>query len=75
MESVKNLQKPAQRPLERLVILMPAPVMETAAQKAGLVMVMQIVKTRLMAVISPVMIMTEVTVGAETILKIQAKRV
>ena len=41
---------------------MTVPRMETVVLKAGLVMVMQTVKTRLTAVISPVMIMTVVTV-------------
>ena len=45
-----------------LGILMTVLVMETADLKAGLAMDMQIVKTRLTAVISPVMIMTVVTV-------------
>ena len=41
---------------------MTVPVMETAVRRAGLAMVLRTVKTRLMVVISPAMIMMVVTV-------------
>ena len=61
----KSLWITAPIPPVNLDILMTALVMVTAAQRAGLVMVLQIVKIRPMAVISPVMIMMEVTAVVE----------
>jgi hypothetical protein len=46
--------------------------MMIAAQKAGLVMALKTVKTRLMAVISPAMIMMAVTAVSKLPVKIRA---
>jgi hypothetical protein len=58
----------AQKHPVNLVILMTVLVMVTAAQRAGLVTVLQTVKIRRTAVISPVMIMTAATAVEEMIL-------
>ena len=71
MVYVKNLQKIALKHPVNLVISMTALVMATAAPKAGLVTVLQIVKIRRMAVISPVMIMMAETAVEEMMLTLK----